>query len=212
MQESRPMRIEVWSDVQCVWCYVGDARWKKALAEFPGEVDVVHRSFELQPGFPVDFDAREYLEANRGMDAAEQERVFAAMKKTASAEGLGYEPERIRPTNSHLALELLHYAETVGARASLSDRLYAAYFAEGRHIGTVESLLDLAADVGIDVASARRALESREFAEAVDRDAATAHELGARGVPFVVIDGAYAIPGAVEVDQLKSILAQVANA
>lgn len=211
MRTERPIRIEVWSDVQCVWCYIGDARWKKALSDFAGAVEVIHRSFELQPGFPVDFDAREYLEANRGLGVDEQDRMFAAMQQTAAEDGLEYRPRDIRPTNSHLALELLHHAETVGARAVLSDRLYAAYFAEGRHIGTVDSLLEVAADVGIDATSARHALESREFAEAVDRDAAAARARGARGVPFVVIDDAYAIPGAVGVDQLKKILAQVAE-
>ena len=97
-----PVRVEIWSDVQCVWCYVGDARWKRAVDEFAGTVELTHRSFELQPGFPVDVDAQEYLRTNRGMDGATQDRVFAAMKQTAAKEGLVYAPERIRPTNSHL--------------------------------------------------------------------------------------------------------------
>jgi len=205
-----PVKIEVWSDVQCVWCYVGDARVKRAVETFPGRVEVAHRSYELQPGFPVDFDADEYLRANRGMDAAAQDRVFSAMRDTAAAEGLEYEPRLIKPTNSHLALQLLHYADTIGLRRELSDRLYAAYFVEGRHIGTIDSLVELAASVGINADVARSALEVGTYRGLVDRDAAAAQRLGARGVPFMVINDKYVIPGAVDSDELARILNQVA--
>ena len=204
------VKIDVWSDVQCVWCYVGDARLKRAVKAYPGNVEVVHRSYELQPGFPVDFDAGEYLRANRGMDAAAQDRVFSAMRDTANAEGLKYEPRLIKPTNSHLALELLHYAETVGLRQELSDRLYAAYFVEGGHIGTTDSLVELAANVGIDAEAARSALEVGSYRDRVDQDAVTGHELGARGVPFMVINDKYVVPGALDSDELVRIINQVA--
>lgn len=207
---SAPLKIEVWSDVQCVWCYVGDARVKRAVETFQGQVEVAHRSYELQPGFPVDFDAAEYLQANRGMDAAAQDRVFSAMRATAAAEGLEYEPTLIKPTNSHLALQLLHHAETIGLRRELSDRLYAAYFAEGRHIGTIDSLVELAASVGLNADAARSALEAGTYRDLVDRDAAAALRLGARGAPFMVINDKYVIPGALDSDELVRILNQVA--
>ena len=212
MIKERTIRVEVWSDVQCIWCYVGNARWKTAIAQFPGVVEVVHRSFELQPGFPVEFDAQTYLESERGMDALEQERAFAEMKRITTAEGLAYEPTRIRPTNSHLALELMHYAESVGLRAALADRLYGAYFSEGRHLGALDSLLDLAADAGLDRDAGRHALEVGTFAAVVDRDAEAARALGARGAPFAVIENRYAVPGALDVDSLRGILNRVAAA
>lgn len=207
---SPPVKIEVWSDVQCVWCYVGDARLKRAVEAFPCLVEVAHRSYQLQPGFPVDFDAEEYLRANRGMDAAEQDRVFSAMRDTAAVEGLEYEPRLIKPTNSYPALQILHHAETVGLRQELSDRLYAAYFVEGRHIGTIDSLVELAAGVGIDADAARSALEAGSYRDLVDRDAAAAQERGARGVPFMVINDKYVIPGALDSDELVRILNRVA--
>lgn len=204
------LSIEVWSDVQCVWCYVGDARLKRALESLDGAVEVTHRAFELQPGSPVDFDAQTYLEESRGLDADARERVFTAMKDTAAAEGLEYRPEIIRPTNSHLALELLHHAETVGLRQQLSDRLYRGYFVEGRHIGTIAALGELASEVGIDPDDARDALTRGLYSDAVDRDAAAGHSHGARGVPFMVINDAYVIPGAVATDELRRFLAEVA--
>ncbi|WP_183042292.1 DsbA family protein [Microbacterium sp. AG1240] len=206
------IRIEVWSDVQCVWCYVGDARLRRAVEAFPGEVEIVHRSFELQPGFPSEVDATEYLRENRGMDAAEQERVFSQMKAVAAAEGLRYEPQSIRPTNSHLALEMLHYAQAQGVRRRMSDRLYRAYFVEGRHLGSVDALVELAGDAGLDPERARAALTAGTYRAAVDLDAETGRALGARGVPFMVVDDRFAVPGALGTEELTQLLTRVAAA
>ena len=208
----RTIRVEVWADVQCVWCYVGDARWKRALVEFEGQVQVVHRSYELQPGFPVDVDTAEYLRTQRGMSAQEQQRVFDGMREVVAEEGLDYAPEAVRATNSHLALELLHHAEAEGRRTAMSDRLYRAYFAEGRHLGTVDALVALAEEAGLDGARARVALEAGTFADAVDQDAAAAQALGVRGVPFVLVDDRYVIAGAQGTEQIVSLLQQVAAA
>ena len=205
------VQIEIWSDVQCVWCYVSDARWKRALQSFGGNVELVHRSFELQPDFPAEFDAQEYLAKDRGLDAAAQERVFSVMKRTLSEEGLDYAPERIRPTNSHLALELLHHAEAVGLRDQLSERLFEAYFAQGAHLGTVDELCRLASEAGLDPARTRVVLQSGFYRDSVDADSERARALGARGVPFVVIDEKYVVPGAMEVDELLRILREVTN-
>lgn len=203
---SRIVRVEMWSDVQCVWCYIGDARWKRAISMFDGTVDVVHRSFELQPRFPVDFDARDYLQTQRGMSAAQQARVFTSMKRVAAEEGLAYAPQRIRPTNSHLALEMLHYAETVGRGDEVRDRLYAAYFVEGRHVGTTESLLELAAEAGLDPDQVRTELVAGTYGAAVNEDSAAARALGVRGVPFAMIDNAIAITGVQSTEALVEAL------
>ena len=207
---NQELSIEVWSDVQCVWCYIGDARMRKALEAFPGTVHVTHRSFELQPGAPIEFDAEEYLRSHRGMDSQAQDRAFAAMTRVASAEGLAYEPRRIRPTNSHRALELLHHAETVERRSELGDRLYRAYFAEGRHIGSIDDLVDLAAEVGIEHEGARAVLAAGTYREVVDQEAEAARSLGARGVPFMIIGDQYAVPGALGADELLQVFHRVA--
>ncbi|WP_033292564.1 DsbA family oxidoreductase [Amycolatopsis jejuensis] len=207
---SEAVRVEVWADVQCIWCYVGDARWKQAAGQFAGEVEFVHRAFELQPGSPADFDAQAYLQSQRGMTPADQERAFGAIKQVAKAEGLEYLPERIRPTNSHLALELLHHAGQEGARDVLSDRLYAAYFAEGRHVGRVDELVELAGEAGLDRQRARAALDARTHAETVDREAARARSLGVQGVPFSVLNDTYAISGAQRTEVLLDALNRAA--
>lgn len=205
-----PVRVQIWADVQCVWCYFGDAHWQAAIEQFEGDVKVTYRSFELQPDFPVDFDAQEYLVNTRGMDAAAQQRAFAQLRGIAAAAGIAYEPDRILPTNSHRALELLHYAERVGRHGQTLARLFAAYFAEGRHVGTIDSLVELAAEAGLDGEQARHVLETGQFVDAVDADTAEAAALGVRGVPFAVVNDTYAIPGALETPQLLELLRKVA--
>jgi len=204
------VRVEIWSDVQCVWCYVGAARWRSALERFDGEVEIVHRSFELQPGAPVEFDAAEFLRSQRGMSARQQEEAFAGMRRVLDAEGLRYEPQRMRPTNSHLALELLHLADGLGLRGALEDRLQEAYFADGGFIGSVDALVAFAAEVGVDPVAARAALEQGVFAAAVDADAAQAAVYGVTGVPFAVVDGTWGVPGAQAADVLVAVLERAA--
>lgn len=203
---AQPVRVEIWSDVQCVWCYFGDARWQAAIEQFDGPVEVTYRSFELQPGFPVDFDAQEYLQQTRGMSAAAQDRAFSQLRQVAAAAGVPYEPDRIRPTNSHRALQLLHYANTVGRHEQTLTRLFTAYFAEGRHIGTIDSLVDLAVEAGLDRDETQHILDTEVFAAAVNADTAEAAALGVQGVPFAVVNNTYAVPGALDTPQLVELL------
>ncbi|OII27357.1 DsbA family protein [Frigoribacterium sp. MCBA15_019] len=200
------VRVQIWSDVQCVWCYIGDARWREAIAQYDGAVELTYRSFELQPDFPIEFDAKKYLASARGMDADSQARAFGEMRAVAAAVGLPYEPERIRPTNSYLALQLMHHAAVMGQDEPMRDRLFAAYFAEGRHIGTIDALTELAAEAGLDARRAHDALTASTYAVAVDADSAEAAALGVRGVPFAVLNGTYAVPGALETPQLVALL------
>jgi predicted DsbA family dithiol-disulfide isomerase len=205
------IRVEIWADVQCVWCYIGDARWAKALSQFGGDVKVVHRSFELQPAAPVDFSAQEYLQSQRGMTPEDQQRTFGAITRVAAAEGLRYDPARIKPTNSHPALELLHHAESLGLYDAMSKRLYAAYFAEGRHIGQIDELVALASEVGLDPDRACQALTDGEYVAAVDGDKARAHTLDVQAVPFYVIDNKYGVSGAQSTEAFVEILNRIAS-
>lgn len=202
---SRPVRVEVWSDVQCIWCYIASARLRQAVTTYGGEVELVARSFELTPGAPVDID-REHQIRSHGMPEERMQEIQAMLSRLTAEEGLPYLPDRIQPTNSHLALELLHVADRTGQRSDLADRLFTAYFAEGRHLGRVDELVTLAAEVGLDVAQARRALTDRRFAAAVDGDAARARELGARGAPFHVIADTWTVAGAQPVETFLDAL------
>ncbi len=194
------MKVEIWSDVVCPWCYIGKRRFERALAAFPhrDEVEVVWRSFELDPnaprvreGDPVDRLARKYGMTREAATAA-QARVIGQ----AEQEGLTYRLDIARPGNTFDAHRLLHLAGERGVQGAVEERLMAAYFSEGRPIGELETLVALAGEAGLDQTSAREALAGDAHAEEVAADEREAAELGITGVPFFVLDRRYGISGA----------------
>jgi predicted DsbA family dithiol-disulfide isomerase len=202
------VRIDVWSDVQCIWCYISSARLRSAIAQHGGDVQVTYRSFELTPDAPVEVDRDAHI-AGQDIDPARMQRIMSQLADLTAAEGLAYEPDRTQPTNSHLALELLHHADTVGVRAELTRRLFVAYFAEGAHIGRIDDLVGLAADAGVDPDDARSALVQRRHRAEVDADVERARALGARGVPFYVVNDTWALSGAQPTEQFLAVFQEV---
>ena len=177
--------VEVWTDPQCIWCYITHPRLEAAIAAHGGEIDVVYRSFHLHPEACVEIDRDEHIRAHSGgMSAADRDRIIAQLTDLAAAEGLDHRPDLVQPTNSALALELLHHADTLGQRDVLIRRLAHAHFAEGRNIGRLDQLLQIATAAGIDTGPAEQVLTSRVHRAAVHSDTARARSLGAKGVPF----------------------------
>ena len=206
----RDMRVEVWSDVVCPWCYVGKRRLETALEKFPhrDQVEVVWRSFQLDPSIPegethatLPALARKY-----GQDVAAMRSSLRQLEEIAAGEGLQYDLANGTSGNTSLAHELLHLAAEHGKRNELKERLLHAYFEEQRSVFDVESLAPLAVEVGLDEAEVRAALADRRFRRAVSEDSATAIELGARGVPFFVVDRKYGAAGAQPAELLLSVL------
>ena len=200
------MQVEIWSDVVCPWCYIGKRRFEAALAQFEhrDQVELTWRSFELDPGAPrlLPGTLGEILARKKGMPVAQAEAMQAQLTTLAAADGLEYHFERTKSGNSFDAHRLLHLAAATPAAAgtrlqdAMKERLLRAYFTEGLPIGDPETLVSLAAEVGIDPGAARAALEGDAYAEAVRADERRATTLGIRGVPFVVIDGRYGVSGA----------------
>lgn len=207
MSGTRTIRVDLWSDVQCIWCYISSARLDTALARHHGTVHVVHHSFHLTPDAPVDID-RDARMRSHMIDPERMRQIMAHLRQLAALEGLAYEPDLTQPTNSSRALQLLHHAGTLGGRSALTKRLFEAYFAEGRHVGHIEELLSLAEDVGLDRKAAAAVLSEDRYAGAVEDDMQHALLLGARGAPFFVIDGTYRLSGAQSVEQLLGALDQ----
>ena len=195
--------IDVWSDVACPWCFIGKRRLELALAEFAKTTDappvaLTYHSFELNPGFPVDFDGSQtdYFERMRGIPAAQ----FAPMQKRvvalAAAIGLDYDMDAVRMTNTVKAHQLLHFAKAHGKQAEMKERVMRAYFMEGRHLGRVAELASLAGEIGLDPSAAARSLETDEYLPAVHADQQLAMRYGIQGVPFYVLANKYGISGA----------------
>jgi predicted DsbA family dithiol-disulfide isomerase len=211
------LTVEVWSDVACPWCYIGKRRFAEGVRRYEEAgggipVTVEYRSFELSPDTPVDFegDEVEFLARHKGMPEAQVRELIAHVKGIAASEGLDYDIEHLKHTNTLKAHELLHLAKAHGVQAEMKERLLSAYFVEGRHVGHVSDLADLAAEVGIDRDEAVTALETGRYAADVQADVAQARAYGINGVPFYVIDGRYGVSGAQSPDLFASALAQAA--
>lgn len=207
------MKIEIWSDVVCPWCAIGKRRFDNALAQFANrdEVQVVYRSFELDPDAPAERaePLDEYLASKYGVSVAQAAGMHASMAQAAAAEGLDFHFDTARGGNTFDAHRLLHLAADSGLQLQMKDRLLRAYFTEGQPVGDRETLVRLAVEVGIDEPTARTTMESGAYGDAVRADEAEARALGINGVPFFVLDRTYGISGAQPADALLQVLEQV---
>ena len=207
------MKVEIWSDVVCPWCYVGKRNLEAALAEFPhaDQVEIEWRSFELDPTTParVELSMDEVLERKYGMSPEQASTANAQMTTLAASVGLDYHLDRVQIGNTFDAHRLLHLAAASGVGGALKERLLRAYFTEGRSVSDHGSLAELAAEVGLDPARVSEVLASDDYAADVRADEARAVELGSTGVPFFVLDGRFAVPGAQPPDVLLRLLQRV---
>jgi predicted DsbA family dithiol-disulfide isomerase len=215
---SEVIKLDVWSDIACPWCYIGKRNLEQAIRVVRTDagnpsVQVEFHSFQLSPDTPVDFEgsATDYLAQHKGISreqaAAMQEHVTAV----AAAAGLDYHLERVRHTNTVKAHQMLHYARSRGLQSEMKERLMRAYFTEGRHLGRDEELAALADEVGLDAEDVRRSLRDEEFLAAVRQDEGLAAAYGIRGVPFFVIDRRYALQGAQPPEAFEEALRVVAK-
>ena len=195
----KSMRIDIWSDIVCPWCYVGKRRFETALASFDAApVEVVHRSFQLNPDAPRDrtTSRREMLMRKYRLTDARMDEMDAQMTQLAAEEGLQYRLDATVTGNTLDAHQLVHLAREQGLQDTMVERLYRAYFSEGRSVFDLESLVELAHDAGIERDTTRAALSEGRYVSAVRDDIATARRMGITGVPFFVIDGRYGVSGA----------------
>ncbi|MEU6772984.1 DsbA family oxidoreductase [Streptomyces sp. NPDC046759] len=209
------MRVEIWSDIACPWCYVGKARFDKALAAFPYRdgVEVVHRSFELDPGRAkgdvqpvITMLTRKY-----GMSEAQAQAGEDNLGAQAAAEGLDYRTRDRDHGNTFDMHRLLHFAKEQGRQDRLIQVLYRANFAEERSVFTEgdERLVQLAVEAGLDAEAAREVLADPEaYADEVRADEREAAQLGATGVPFFVLDRKYGVSGAQPAEVFTRALTQ----
>ncbi|WP_151086905.1 DsbA family oxidoreductase [Hymenobacter baengnokdamensis] len=205
------MKVEIWSDVVCPFCYIGKRKFEKALGEFAhrAEVQVEWKSFELTPDFvPVPGESiHASLAKKKGVPEAEGRRMNDYMTQAAKEVGLSYQFDKAIPANTFLAHQLIHFGAQHGRQDATKERLFAAYYLEGRDLNSVDTLTNLAAEIGLDAEAARQALLAGTYAEAVRRDEYEAQQIQVRGVPFFVFDDKYAVSGA----QPSEVFAQVLN-
>jgi len=193
------MKVEIWSDVFCPFCYIGKRRFEEALAQFPqrDNVEIVWHSFQLDPSAPVESPDTTQERLAKKFGNAERARAMNAHVTQMAAEvGLRYDFARTPVTNSFDAHRLGHLAAAHGLGDAAEERLFAAYFVEGRHVGRHDSLIELGDEIGLDKAEVAAMLAGDDYADAVRADIAEAAELGISGVPFFVFDRKYGVSGA----------------
>jgi predicted DsbA family dithiol-disulfide isomerase len=210
------VKVEIWSDVVCPWCYIGKRRFEAAMARFGhrDEIEVVWRSFELDPTatsalFPGDGPAYvERLAAKYGMSSEQAQQAVASTAATAAGVGLDFHMDRALAANTFDAHRVIHLAAARGVQAQVKERLMRAHFEEGAAVGDRATLVGLAGQAGLEPAEVERVLASGEYADAVRADEAEAAALGIRGVPFFVLDRRYGVSGAQPADHLLAALGQ----
>lgn len=209
------MKVEIWSDIACPWCYIGKRRFEAALAALPfqDEVELQWRSFELDPAAPSTGgtpgpDYADRLAGKYGTSRAGAQQMLDTMTDAAAAEGLDFHFERAQPANTYHAHQVLHLAHDRGVQDAVKERLLRAYFCEGAALGDREVLARLAGEAGLDPAEVAAVLANQTYADAVRADEAQAAAFGISGVPFFVLDRAYAVSGAQPVDVLRQAMQQ----
>jgi predicted DsbA family dithiol-disulfide isomerase len=204
------MQVEIWSDVVCPWCYLGKRRFENALASFAhrDEVDVVYRSFELDPSAApgVTTPTVDLLAGKYGMSVQQAHDAQQQMERRAEQDGLTFHMDGLRSGNTRDAHRLLQLAKAGGRQTELAERLHKAYFTDQISIFDHTSLADLAAEAGLDRDEVARVLSTDDYDDEVQADEDTARSLGATGVPFFVIDRHYGISGAQPAETIKEIL------
>lgn len=210
------VKVDIWSDVACPWCFIGKRRFEAAAETFKAsgnDVDVEYHSFELSPDTPVDFEGThsEFLSQHKGIPTEQASQMLAQMTELGKTVDIAYDYDALHTTNTIKAHQLLHLAKSHGRQLEMKERLLSAYFEEGRHVGQVDELADLAAEVGLDRDEAIDALTSDRFLADVMADKAQAVAYGISGVPFFVIDGKYGVSGAQESATFIDVLQRAAE-
>ena len=204
------MKVDIWSDVICPWCYVGKRRFEAAVGEFAhgDEVEVEWHAFELDPASPHEHqgDMAARLSRKYGMTYDQAVAANDRLTRVAAEDGIEMRFDRARSGNTRDAHRLIHLAGERGVQDAVKERFMLGYFTEGELVSDHDALVRLAAEAGLDPDEARAVLDSDAYADAVRADEEEAADLGISGVPFFVVDGKFGISGAQPVDVMVSVL------
>ncbi len=207
------LRIDVWSDVVCPWCYVGKRNLETALEELGLDIEVHWRAFELDPTAPpsTSKSMAELLSAKYGVTLEQARAMNENMTAMAASVGLTYDLENVRPGNSFDAHRLAKLAEEKGLGEEAAEALFLAYFTNNALLSDMDTLLALGVSLGLSAEDVRAVLSSEKYTDLVRSDEALAAEAGFSGVPTIVINEEFAIPGAQPPDVLVRLIGRIAN-
>jgi predicted DsbA family dithiol-disulfide isomerase len=196
---SKKMKVEIWSDVVCPFCYIGKRKFEQALEKFPhkDQVEIVWKSFQLDPEAPSEgTDYLKNLSERKGWSLEQTKEITSNVTEMASEVGLTYHFEKAISANSFDAHRLSHYAHTRGLQDAAEEALFKSHFTEGKNIANHDMLTKLGMSIGLDSTEVKQMLDGKAFTTEVQQDIQEASELRISGVPFFVFDRKYAISGA----------------
>jgi predicted DsbA family dithiol-disulfide isomerase len=207
------INIEIWSDINCPFCFIGKRHLEKAIAAFKQPVAIEWKSFELDPyGHPPKgSDQTDLLAQKYGRDRAWAVQMNANMTEMAKKTGLDFHMETVVPANSFNAHRIIHLAKKYCLQDAMKERLLLAKFKEGKDINDHQTLLTFAQEVGLSGVEAKEVLDGDNFASEVRADEEMAGALGIRGVPFFVFKKKLALSGAQTVEAFLEVLEKIAK-
>ena len=198
------MKVEIWSDIVCPFCYIGKRQLEKGLDAFAqkDQVEIKWRSFQLDPGMQYEpgKTIHQVLTEKKGITIDQAKQLNDRVSNAAKELGLEFKLDKATPANTFHAHRLSHLAAEFNLQHQMEERLFRAYFTEGKNISDIPTLLELAVEVGLPESDTREALETNSYSTAVSNDIEEAVQIGIRGVPFFLIDNKYAISGAQSAD------------
>ncbi|GCE10747.1 DsbA family oxidoreductase [Tengunoibacter tsumagoiensis] len=204
------MKVEIWSDVVCPWCYIGKRRFEAALEKFEhrDQVEIVWRSYQLDPTSPKQSDetTTEHLMKKYGLTEQKARGMNEQVSGLAAEEGLEYHLENAKVANTFDAHRLIHLAAHHGLQDQQKERLLKAYFTEGEAVGDLETLVKLGTEIGLDADEVRETLQGSAYTDEVKADIRRARDFGIQGVPFFAIDETYGVSGAQPVEVFEQVL------
>ena len=207
------MKIEIWSDVMCPFCYIGKRHLEAALEDFPqkDQVEIIWKSFQLNPHMPESSEESvyEYLAKSKGISLEQSKEMHKRVELMAKNAGLHYNFDIAQVANSFKAHRLLQLAKRNNRGNELKEALLQAYFTEGKNTSDKQVLTELAEQVGLTAEDVELALSNEAFANYVRNDIEEARQIRVQGVPFFVFDRKYAISGAQPVEYFKATLAKI---
>lgn len=206
------MKIEIWSDVMCPFCYIGKNNFEKALEKlsFKNEVEVEWKSFQLDPTLhPSETKTTfEYFKEKKGFPESQAKQMIGQVSQMGKDAGIEFNFEKALITNTFPAHKLLHLAKKYKLADKMEEALFIAHFIDGKNVGDTDTLISIAASLGLDENEAKQVLASEEFNNEVQRDFSEAGNHGISGVPFFILNGKYSVSGAQPIEFFVNALQQ----
>ncbi|RXG12472.1 protein disulfide-isomerase [Leeuwenhoekiella aestuarii] len=208
--EFEKMKVEIWSDIMCPFCYIGKRKFDNALEQFShrDKVEVIWKSFDLAPNLKTDTSIKsvDFLQKHKGMSKAQAQHAIERVTAFAKETGLDYDYDKVVIANTHRGHQLIHLAGQAGFQNEMKERLLKAYFIEGRNVDDVATLIQLGQEVGLEKAAIESEFNESQFAAHIEQDILEARNIGVSGVPFFVFDRKYAVSGAQPEEQFLNVL------